>query len=245
MDSLRPRKQVAKQVSIAYTRLAAGSSCASPSHASLAVGEATPAFPLVSGVRLRRGRDPARDCQADRATSCAVRRCCSAWALHALQETTASVTSAVLIALRDLASAWCAINTDQCYGADGPNSAAGSSGLRRDSCAYGATPGRWQQTAPDAMQWQAFAPECQLTDRLTEYGVKLGVDPAGGAGNATNPARILFYGDSVDRTMVCATSVHKGMAAVAGGMQTRAIQCLHGLTSAGARHTAGDTVFAC
>ncbi len=53
------------------------------------------------------------------------------------------------------------------------------------------------------MQWQTFAPECQLADRLTQYGVKLGVDHAAAPGDADRPpARILFYGDSVDRTMV-------------------------------------------
>ena len=53
------------------------------------------------------------------------------------------------------------------------------------------------------MQWQTFAPECQLTDRLAEYGVKLGVDHDAAPGNSTSPpARILFYGDSVDRVMV-------------------------------------------
>ena len=53
------------------------------------------------------------------------------------------------------------------------------------------------------MQWQTFAPECQLADRLTEYGVKLGVDHAAAPGDTGSPpARILFYGDSVDRTMV-------------------------------------------
>ena len=51
------------------------------------------------------------------------------------------------------------------------------------------------------MQWQTFDPACQLTDQLSEYGMRLHAEPPASA-DAMRPARILFYGDSVDRTMV-------------------------------------------
>ena len=50
------------------------------------------------------------------------------------------------------------------------------------------------------MEWQTFSASCQLSDRLTERGVKLDREPQ--PGNATRKLRILVYGDSVDRVLL-------------------------------------------
>lgn len=52
------------------------------------------------------------------------------------------------------------------------------------------------------MVWQTYSKDCQMVDKLSEYGVKLEGSPL--AANASQPRklRILMFGDSVDRCLL-------------------------------------------
>ena len=69
------------------------------------------------------------------------------------------------------------------------------------ACQYGSLPGRWEKVdGYQHKEWQTFSEACQLTDRLSERGVKL--DKKYQSSNATRKLYILEYGDSVDRVLL-------------------------------------------
>ena len=80
--------------------------------------------------------------------------------------------------------------------------------LRSDAgtrCQYGELPGRWQvNSGSNVSTWQTLAENCQLADRVAEYGVSV---------SARRPAQptayrlnLLLYGDSIDRWVRAAAS---------------------------------------
>ena len=69
------------------------------------------------------------------------------------------------------------------------------------ACQYGSLPGRWENVKGyKHKEWQTYSQSCQLTDRLSERGVKL--DKKDQSSNATRKLYILEYGDSVDRLLL-------------------------------------------